>query len=241
MPYRNSGRTCLEPDCQQQSLSRGLCRNHYQNARNHGTVNQYPKLLVIRTGCSVTGCRRLHEGRGLCNMHYRRAWRSGTLEQYSTDDVTSEEPKARPNPGLRVCSIPECNSKHWAKGLCTKHYSRSRSKKKTTGRSPRSQRGCSVPECGSEHCSRGLCSRHYARVKSADCLDMFPPTRGGRVGCSESDCTEKHYGRGLCRRHWEMARRRGTVSQHPSSDEYFDPTSTRRRLAEALQASHQPQ
>lgn len=62
------------------------------------------------------------------------------------------------NPTHRLCSLPNCKSKHKANGYCEKHYQRIK-KWGTTEKPP--ARRCSLANCGEIHESRGLCKRHY--------------------------------------------------------------------------------
>ena len=57
---------------------------------------------------------------------------------------------------MRVCSIEGCERKHYAKGLCSKHYQEKTKKKE------RKKRGiCSIDGCGNKHSAKGLCKKHY--------------------------------------------------------------------------------
>lgn len=74
-------------------------------------------LSLIRY-CSVKGCGReaiYVTPRNLCQTHYVRLQRSG--------DVQEERPVGRPGPVPHEgCSISGCTSKHYAMGMCAKHY-----------------------------------------------------------------------------------------------------------------------
>lgn len=63
----------------------------------------------------------------------------------------------------RTCSLDDCDTKSYARGLCSKHYQRW---KKANGY-PKGQRkprpSCSVEGCDRPHNSRGLCHMHWLR------------------------------------------------------------------------------
>jgi len=118
------------------------------------TINILSKNL-----CSVGGCTKQRRKSGtVCSMH-RERWRrkkSFTLEPKTT----------------RLCSIEECESKHFSNGYCNKHYCRWR----THGdplkviapqeHKKRAKRVCSLPDCDSQYKSNGYCSKHYERWKA---------------------------------------------------------------------------
>lgn len=68
----------------------------------------------------------------------------------------------------RTCSIEDCESKHYGKGLCQKHYWRLRTYGTTAlpKREPRPKpqpTPCSVAGCRRDHSARGWCKMHYER------------------------------------------------------------------------------
>ena len=58
------------------------------------------------TQCRAKGCLRPVQAKRLCMMHYQRQRRYGTVRLQRTPD--------------RKCR--RCGTKHYAKGLCRKHY-----------------------------------------------------------------------------------------------------------------------
>jgi hypothetical protein len=62
------------------------------------------------------------------------------------------------------CSVPGCQRKHKAKGLCNKHYIR----QTRTGawvKPKKDKKKCSEEGCGADAVAKGLCNKHYKRLK----------------------------------------------------------------------------
>jgi hypothetical protein len=69
---------CSNASCESKATTRGMCLNHYKQARRRGTITIYkPTYDPI---CMVDGCETLQEKKGYCQKHYRRIQRHGTLE-----------------------------------------------------------------------------------------------------------------------------------------------------------------
>ena len=71
----------------------------------------------------------------------------------------------------KICTILNCERKHWAKGLCTLHYARQwrggdPSVKRTRGKGKPCFAVWNGTICGKQHASYGYCSRHYNSLKT---------------------------------------------------------------------------
>lgn len=86
------------------------------------------KITLVEKGkipvrvCSVKGCGRKHYARGMCKNHYYADLRKKKLAALAAGLPLLTKPARRRKPGPRVCSIKGCEEKHYAKGLCKKHY-----------------------------------------------------------------------------------------------------------------------
>lgn len=104
---------------------------------------------------------------------------------------------------LRLCSIPGCSKKLFAKSWCSAHYARwSRWGDPLASAPPKDQKICSIEGCGEKHVSRGYCNKHlksFTRwgdpLKSEQWLGDRPKT------CGVAGCSKKHYAHGLCAAH----------------------------------------
>lgn len=101
------------------------------------------------------GCPRLRRKREWCETHYNR-WRA-------TGDLgPAHIPPRGGKPKGRICEVPKCHAKHYARGLCTLHYQRIRING-TTEPLERTVKLCSVEGCPETYAARDLCHTHYAR------------------------------------------------------------------------------
>lgn len=84
--------------------------------------------------CSVNGCTRKHYARGMCKNHYYADLRKKKLAALAAGLPLPTKPSRKRKRGPRVCSVKGCEEKHYAKGLCKKHYMVKffRTRKKTT-------------------------------------------------------------------------------------------------------------
>lgn len=82
----------------------------------------------------------------------------------STD--TSKDTNANASPAPAVCSEPDCGNPVVARGLCMKHYKRTRRHGSTKPTRMTNQgMGCSVDGCPNPAYVKGLCVMHYERVR----------------------------------------------------------------------------
>lgn len=103
---------------------------------------------------------------------------------------------------MKLCSIPDCNTKHYAKGFCKKHYRARRAQ-------PANTKSCSLADCKNEHYGKGFCKRHYSQHRRAT---LPPPSyQKGHKVCSVDSCGASHNARGYCSMHYERFKRTGTV------------------------------
>lgn len=92
--------TCSTDGCDAASVSRMLCKPHYDQARRAGHL---PRVYgSTRGACSADGCDRPNKARGFCGVHY-----AAELER-----------TARP------CSLSDCGRPVLSRGWCRAHYSR---------------------------------------------------------------------------------------------------------------------
>ena len=82
---------------------------------------------------------------------------------------------------MKKCSAPECDRKHYAKGLCGPHYARV-SKSLTPIRPWRRPHQCSFPGCTKKYYCHGFCLHHYLKHKKGMPLDSPRLKSGARNG-----------------------------------------------------------
>lgn len=93
----------------------------------------------------------------------------------------------------KSCQIGGCQSAHYARALCRKHYARQRrhgdpNKLKQRQRS-RAERRCVVVGCEAPHRARGLCQNHYRRrspIARPILLDLYCGAGGATRGYQEA-------------------------------------------------------
>ena len=94
-----SKRICEVEGCEREHAARGLCRNHYQQAKARGEFGH--------DVCSVASCPRPGFLKGMCRTHYAREERR--------DERRAE-----------TCSVDGCERGMIVKGMCQLHYNRVR-------------------------------------------------------------------------------------------------------------------
>jgi HNH endonuclease len=95
----------------------------------------------------------------------------------------------------RMCSLPDCDQPHEAKGLCsTTHY---------LAGYKRRARPCSVDGCDQVAIGRSMCQPHYGRAWREN-RDTWKAAR--RTTCSIEGCERKHEAKGLCGTHYARQR-----------------------------------
>ena len=104
-----------------------------------------------------------------------------TAEQWRVEGGAWHEPRtlageplpapARRSPRRVGCSVPGCDGKHMARGLCSKHYEQRRRAERRASAPPVAPKPEPKPKppCSAEGCGRpvrvaGLCAMHYDRL-----------------------------------------------------------------------------
>lgn len=84
------------------------------------------------------------------------------------------------SPASAVCSELDGGNQVVARGLCMKHYKRTRRHNGSTAPTRMTNQGmvCSVDECGSPAYLKGLCAMHYERVRQHGEPGPAGPQRG---------------------------------------------------------------
>jgi len=105
---------------------------------------------------------------------------------------------------MKVCTIPDCNNKHSAKGYCIQHYQRwyryGDAMKETKQKHPTGI--CEIQDCTNKHVAQGFCRKHYTRWKN----NGDPNVVHDRIGlqfCQIPDCNEEHVAQGFCNKHYK--------------------------------------
>lgn len=96
-----------------------LERKQAYDRSNLALVTKNNKQVRI---CSIKGCGRKHYARGMCKKHYYADSRRKKLAALAAGLPIPVKPARKKKPRPRVCSIKECEEKHYAKGLCKRHY-----------------------------------------------------------------------------------------------------------------------
>lgn len=65
--------------------------------------------------------------------------------------------------GPKTCTMPDCDAKVSARGLCNKHYKRWKAHGDPSTFLPVRHEGCAVDGCTGEHKNSGYCAKHYKR------------------------------------------------------------------------------
>lgn len=91
----------------------------------------------------------------------------------------------------RLCTIPNCDKPHLAKGWCHMHYQRWRSHGDPMGGKHRLPKGtlCKVGDCKNIQHTRGWCNKHWKRVLRNGDPFLIIDSRG--EGNSRAIITEK--------------------------------------------------
>lgn len=102
-----------------------------------------------------------------------------------------------------TCSVPECESAHYGKGLCNMHYQRMR-KTGTTDARIKKIAYCKIDGCGRELVipyGRGMCGRHYSKWRiHGDALYAAPLLNVGE--CLIDGCEMAREVKGWCSKHY---------------------------------------
>ncbi|MGY5127353.1 HNH endonuclease signature motif containing protein [Streptomyces nigrescens] len=78
--------------------------------------------------------------------------------------------------GPKICTVPDCETKVCARGLCNMHYKRWKAHGNPLTFLPKRYEGCLVSECEGTHKSNGYCLKHYKRWRRHGNPNMKRPT-----------------------------------------------------------------
>jgi hypothetical protein len=76
------------------------------------------------------------------------------------------------------CTVPNCQNKIKATGLCAKHYERLRVHGDVNARFPNAYKLCTIQGCLNSSVAKGLCQMHYARNFRHGSTDSLIPNYG---------------------------------------------------------------
>lgn len=117
------------------------------------------------------------------------------------------------NPKSTTCSVDECRSARYCRGLCVMHYQRVRAHG-SPGVAARikqpAKRECTIDGCDNRgKIIRGLCQLHYLRLYNTGSVGPAGKVRGAHgeyTICSITDCDKPVKGQGLCPAHYRQMR-----------------------------------
>lgn len=93
---------------------------------------------------------------------------------------------------VKICSVEDCERKHYGNGYCQLHHRRWRTNGDPLKARPYGRQGCDVEGCDNEHHSGGYCSAHSHRAtRHGDPLGGGTPRIKGRVGPYPSELTQE--------------------------------------------------
>lgn len=108
---------------------------------------------------------------------------------------------------MQICSVNYCESKHYAKGFCKRHYDRYRKYGDPLKISDRfKKKKCKVPGCDNKYHAYDLCGMHYARYKAHGSYEL--PEKEIKI-CYVKGCKKTVKSRGLCEKHYAKFRAYG--------------------------------
>lgn len=99
-----------------------------------------------------------------------------------------------------TCSVPECESRADAVGMCQSHYDKKRRHGDPLWEKPKLS--CRVENCERPHYGNNLCNMHYQRLRKTGTTD---PRQKKVSYCKIEDCGKEltpPYGRGMCGKHY---------------------------------------
>ncbi len=202
---------CMLPNCEGSHYAKGLCRCDYKRAgfllkkrnkkiKNYTTkqlieiLEKNPRRHIIKHFiCSIPNCNNNQRARGLCGKHFQRAvyllQQGRSIKKLTNRELAQlviDTPARHKKKRDETCTIPDCNNDQEARGLCQKHYARTRYLLKRQGRkieeisdeeliqllinAPAKRRkkkgeNCIIPNCGKPQKAVGLCNAHYGNVR----------------------------------------------------------------------------
>ena len=118
---------------------------------------------------------------------------------------------------MRICTVPDCDRPHVAKGYCRAHYYRVKRHGDPQAHIPIGQAKlkdpgpCEIESCARMAFARGMCKAHYGRrrrgdvraeVPIGDPVAEPPVVTLDPVGCSIEGCERPSEARGWCHSHY---------------------------------------
>lgn len=103
---------------------------------------------------------------------------------------------------MRICSVVECNRKHYGRTYCNMHWLRYRRYGDPHYAGPRIQTGCLVDKCEGVYYAKDLCKKHYQRWQNHG-----DPAIDGRLEdnpewCQVEGCFNRQHRRDYCSTHY---------------------------------------
>lgn len=107
-----------------------------------------------------------------------------------------------------ICSIEECDNKHYSRGYCRKHYERLRRHGNPywTEKKREVFEKCQSKDCDRAHFAKGFCVKHYTRLrKNGHHKRIFKqqPDRYKGVKCKIYNCQNVNLVYGYCSKHYQ--------------------------------------
>lgn len=191
---------CLETDCPNPGLTKGLCPKHYSRALlGSSPLESDTSPMPV---CSVSHCGLPANARkegALCEPHYQKQWRGKDPEDYV------------PTPKTEVCWKEGCQKLVETKGLCKSHYNKAKQGKFEVPASlgVKLNPPCSFKDCDylAESIKRGLCHSHWLQEtagKPLTPLRTWGDYATGGTPCDVLTCSKPAIIRGMCRSHDKM-------------------------------------
>jgi len=114
---------------------------------------------------------------------------------------------------MKVCSIDDCDNKHYGQGYCNKHYLRIYRRGSVEPVRWGKTRICSVQGCTKPHRSLGFCQAHYTRFKRYGdaTTSKQKPIRRGIELCKVDGCSDTYLAMGYCSAHYQRLYKNGTL------------------------------
>lgn len=148
---------CSSEGCAKSVRRRGLCRRHYQQALNDGSI---PRARQVNAGtvCKAEDCERGAITRGYCAMHYARLQRRGVEGLNQGRGYKNFYPDGT----RKDCAVQGCDKGSYAHGLCKTHESQRRRGIPLEGLYiPGRDYSCEIPNCGRATGRKSrLCEKH---------------------------------------------------------------------------------
>lgn len=110
---------------------------------------------------------------------------------------------------IKVCTVSNCQSKHYGKGLCRIHYFRLRRNGDLILRTHHRET-CIIDGCNSKHESKGYCRKHNRRLqKHGDPLKIVNTPSGLYKTCTVEGCNHPHNAKSFCANHYRSLKKYG--------------------------------